>query len=73
MFFNPDVKRPAIIKITPCPIAKRNNIIIASDRFFPIAANAMIPARIGVEQGVPAKAKVIPKSIGYKNTECVVF
>ena len=28
---------------------------------------------IGVEQGVPASAKTIPKSIGYKNSEFVEF
>lgn len=32
-----------------------------------------MPAKIGVEQGVPASAKVIPKSIGYKNIEFVEF
>lgn len=55
----------------PWPSAKRNNIKIANERFLPIAANAIIPASIGVEQGVPAKAKVIPNKIGYKNIEFV--
>ena len=32
-----------------------------------------MPARIGVEQGVPASAKVIPNNIGYKNIEFVEF
>ncbi len=73
MFFNPDVKRPAIIRIRPWPRANKNSIIIARDRFLPIAAKAIIPARIGVEQGVPASAKTIPKSMGYKKTEWLVF
>lgn len=57
----------------PCPSANKNNIIIASDKFLPIAAKAIIPASIGVEQGVPARAKVIPNKIGYKNIEFVEF
>jgi hypothetical protein len=67
------VNNPARINITPCPNAKRNNISIAKDKFFPIAAKAIIPANIGVEQGVPAKAKVIPNKIGYTNIEFVEF
>ena len=66
-----DVKSPAKIKIRPCPNANKNNIKTAIDKFLPIAAKAIIPARIGVEQGVPARAKVIPKSTGYKNIEFV--
>ena len=73
MFLRLDVNKPAKISITPCPRAKRNNINIASEIFFPIAAKAIIPAKIGVEQGVPAKAKVIPSNIGYKNIELVEF
>ena len=57
----------------PYTCENRNNIIIAKEIFFPIAAKAIIPASIGVEQGVPAKAKVIPNSIGYKNIEFVLF
>ena len=67
------MKIPAIIKINPCPKANKNSINIAAKRFLPIAANAIIPANIGVEQGVPASAKTIPKSIGYKNSEFVEF
>lgn len=73
MFFKLDVNKPARINITPWPSANRNNIKIASDKFLPIAAKAIIPARIGVEHGVPAKAKVIPNKIGYKNIELVEF
>jgi len=47
--------------------------MIASPIFLPIAANAIIPARTGVEHGVPASAKVIPKSTGYKNIELCLF
>lgn len=30
-------------------------------------ANAIIPAKIGVEHGLPANAKIPPSKIGYKN------
>ena len=73
IFLSVDVNNPAIIKITPCPKANKNSINIAKAIFLPIAANAIIPAKIGVEQGVPAKAKVIPKSTGYKKMEFVEF
>lgn len=69
----PDVNNPAIISIKPCPNANRNNIKTAAARFLPIAANAIIPAKIGVEQGVPARAKAIPRSTGYKKSEFVEF
>ena len=46
---------------------------IANERFLPIAANAIIPANIGVEQGVPARANVIPNKTGYKKIEFVVL
>ena len=59
-----EVKIPAIISISPCPIANKNSIKTAAIRFLPIAANAIMPASIGVEQGVPASAKVIPRRIG---------
>ena len=72
-FFNVEVNNPAIIRITPCPMANKNNIIIAKEIFLPIAANVIMPAKIGVEQGVPASANVIPSNIGYKNMEFVVF
>lgn len=72
-FFKLEVNNPARIKITPCPIANMNNIRIANDKFLPMAANAMMPASIGVEQGVPASAKVIPRRMGYKNKELPVL
>lgn len=71
MFFKLEVNKPANIKITPWPKANKNNIKTAKDKFLPIAAKAIIPAKIGVEQGVPARAKVIPNNIGYKNIEFV--
>ena len=39
----------------------------------PIAANTIIPASIGVEQGVPANANAIPNNTGYTNNELVLF
>lgn len=73
IFFKLDVNKPAKIKITPCPSANINSINIANEMFLPIAAKAIMPANIGVEQGVPARAKVIPNNIGYKNIEFVVL
>ena len=73
MLLRLEVNRPAKIRITPWPNANRNNMTIAKYKFLPIAANAIIPAKIGVEQGVPAKAKVMPNNKGYKNTEFVEF
>ena len=72
-FLIPDVNKPATMSIKPCPSANRNSMTIAAQRFFPIAANAIIPAKIGVEHGVPARAKVIPNIVGYINREFVVF
>lgn len=68
-----EVNNPAIIRIKPCPNANKNSIKTAAIRFLPIAANAIIPARIGVEHGVPASAKTIPNNTGYKNSEFVEF
>lgn len=61
----PDVNSPARMRIIPWPRANMNNSNTANVRFFPIAAKAMIPARIGVEHGVPARAKVMPRRVGY--------
>ena len=63
-FFTPEVNNPAIISIIPCPKANKNNINIAANKFLLIVANAIMPAKIGVEHGVPAKAKIIPNNIG---------
>ena len=61
-----DVRNPANISIIPCPNENRNNIITACIMFADSDANPIIPAKIGVEQGVPASAKTAPKTIGYK-------
>ena len=71
--FNPVVKSPAITRIIPCPNENKNSINIASNKLLPIAVNAIMPAKIGVEQGVPARAKSIPIKIGYKNNELLLF
>lgn len=68
-FLNPlrlDVKTPAITKIRPCPKENINNINTADHIFVDIDAKAIIPANIGVEQGVPANANTAPIKIGYK-------
>ena len=41
--------------------------------FFITDANAIMPAKMGVEQGVPAKAKTIPKINGYMNANLPSF
>lgn len=63
-FLSTEVNRPAISIITPCPIEKRNNINAAYAIFVVIVAVAIMPAKIGVEQGVVAKANTAPKIIG---------
>ena len=70
-FLNPlrlDVKTPAIIRINPCPRENKNSIKTANKMFDDIDAKAIIPAKIGVEQGVPAIANTAPIKIGYKTT-----
>jgi len=59
-----EVKTPAIIKIIPCPRENKNSIKMASIIFVESDAKAIIPAKIGVEQGVPAMAKIAPINIG---------
>ena len=73
IFLIVDVNSPARIKMSPCPTAKRNSIITEAIRFLPIAANTIIPAKIGVEHGVPARANAIPRRIGYTISEFVLF
>lgn len=73
MFLRLEVNKPAKMRIIPCPNANKNNIKIAKEIFLPIAAKAIIPAKIGVEHGVPARANVTPKSTGYKKMEFVEF
>ena len=67
------VNIPANTKITPSPNANINNIRSEINMLFVIAAKLIIPARIGVEQGVPPIAKIAPKSIGYKYFELFEF
>lgn len=69
MFLILDVNNPAINKINPWPKENKNSIKIDIPIFLPMAAKAIIPAKIGVEQGVPAIANVIPKRTGYRNIE----
>lgn len=64
--FNEEVNTPAIIKIKPCPRENKNSISTASAIFVERDAKVIIPAKIGVEQGVPAIAKIAPIKIGYK-------
>ena len=73
VFFKDDVKTPATTRIKPCPKANRNNINIARRMFSETDAKAIIPAKIGVEQGVPASAKTIPIINGYKKANFPVF
>ena len=63
-FFNPEANKPAAKSINPWPNANKNNIKTATGKFLPIAAKTMIPANIGVEQGVPAKANAMPSKKG---------
>ena len=64
MFFTKDVNMPAKTMITPCPKEKANNnkeaYKISEDKL----AKLIIEAKIGVEQGVAASAKNIPKTKG---------
>jgi len=68
MPFKLDVKTPAITRINPCPSENKNSIKTANKIFEDIDAKAIIPAKIGVEHGVPASAKTAPIRIGYKTT-----
>ena len=67
------VNIPANTKITPSPNANINSIRSEINMLFVIAAKLIIPARIGVEQGVPPIAKSAPSSIGYKYFELFEF
>lgn len=66
--FKLEVKTPAITRIRPCPSENMNSINTADKIFVDMEAKAIIPANIGVEQGVPASAKTAPIKIGYKTT-----
>lgn len=58
--FKKEVKTPASITITPWPKEKQRSIKPANKRFLLNAAKPIIPASIGVEQGLAAKANRIP-------------
>ena len=59
-----DVKIPAKTIITPCPNEKQRSIKPAKRRFFDNVAKLIIPANIGVEHGLEAKANKIPTKKG---------
>ena len=63
-FLRKEVKIPAKTMIVPCPSENRNNINAEYAIFADKEAVAMIPARIGVEHGVVARAKTAPSNIG---------
>ena len=65
--FKNDVKTPDKIIIKPCPKENKNNIKIAKTIFLDNVANPIIPSKIGVEQGLDAKANKEPIKNGYKN------
>ncbi len=69
-FFKNEAESPTNTIITPCPNAKRNSIKAAYAIFFDRVAKLIIPAKIGVEQGVVARAKRAPIKSGYKNKLC---
>lgn len=72
-FFNTDVNSPAIIIITHCPSAKLNNNKIEKMMFVDIVAIVIMLARIGVEQGLDAKAKIVPTKKGMIKTLPFLF
>ena len=49
-----------------CPIENKNNIMTAWLTLAEIDANPIMLAKIGVEQGVPIRAKTAPNSNGYR-------
>ena len=59
------MRNPARINITPWPRANKNSINMACGKLAESDANAIIPANIGVEHGVPASANTQPKISGY--------
>ena len=58
--FKNEVNTPAKITIIPCPNEKQRSIKPAKKIFFVNVAKLIIPAKIGVEQGLAAKANKIP-------------
>ena len=71
--FKNEVKTPAKITTTPCPIENKNNIKAAKTMLFVNVAKLIIPAKIGVEQGLEAKAKRTPIIKGYTNKLAPLF
>ena len=59
-----EVNKPTSINIKPCPKANKNNINIARAILLETDAILIIPANIGVEQGVVANANTKPKMKG---------
>ena len=72
-FFNSDVNNPAMIIITHWPIAKLNNKSIEKIIFVDIVATVIMLARIGVEQGLEAMAKIVPTKNGITKTLPFLF
>ena len=72
-FFNTDVKSPASIIITHCPIAKLNNNRIEKIILVETVAIVIMLARLGVEQGLDANAKIVPTKNGIANTLPFLF
>lgn len=71
--FSTDVKTPARTITNPCPNENKNNISPARAIFALSEANPIIPARIGVEQGVEASAKIAPMIRGYSIKSLLLF
>ena len=61
-----DVNKPARTMIKLCPKEKENSIKAPISTFLLNVVAAIIPAKIGVEQGVAASAKTIPIINAYK-------
>ena len=66
-FLNTSVNKAAINKINPCPIEKVNKSTAPVKRFDSSEANAIMLAKIGVEQGVVPNANAAPIVRGMKN------
>ena len=65
-FVRKDVNKPARTIIKLCPKEKENSIKAPISTFLLKVVAAIIPASIGVEQGVAARAKTIPIMNAYK-------
>ena len=65
-FFNTDANKANRIITTHCPIANKKNKDNDNTIFLETVANANKLAKIGVEQGLDAKAKTTPIKKGNK-------